>query len=157
MMAKRWYQDRAAWSFVAFAYVPWLAALQLAWETLQLPLYTVWSDGTPGYLVFSVLHCTAGDVLIGLSALLAALFVLRAGQVPEWRWGRVAAVTVALSVGYTIFSEWLNTRVLRSWAYSEWMPVISIGDVPIGMSPIAQWLLIPPVALFLSRRLMQPN
>ena len=48
-------------------------AASLVWETSQLPFYTIWSTGTPAQQVFSVLHCTVGDVMIAGLALLAAL------------------------------------------------------------------------------------
>jgi hypothetical protein len=55
----------------------------------------------------------------------------------------LSIVTIFLGVGYTIFSEWRNTVVLRSWEYSDLMPQI----FGIGVSPIAQWILIPALVL----------
>ena len=36
----------------------------LAWETLQLPLYTIWTTGTAQEQAFAVVHCTGGDLLM---------------------------------------------------------------------------------------------
>jgi hypothetical protein len=36
----------------------------------------------------------------------------------------VAIATVGLGVCYTIGSEYINTVVRRSWAYTEWMPTL---------------------------------
>lgn len=39
-MITSWIRDREAWTFIARRYLPWLAGLNVAWETVQLPLYT---------------------------------------------------------------------------------------------------------------------
>ena len=51
----------------------WLTALRryivviglgnLVWEFAQLPLYTIWHTGSPGEILFAVLHCTGGDIV----------------------------------------------------------------------------------------------
>jgi hypothetical protein len=46
----------------------------------------------------------------------------------------------------------MNTFVLRSWEYSALMPRVSLGDIELGLSPLVQWLLIPPLALWLAFR-----
>ena len=148
--ALRWHQHREALAFIALRFVPALAALSLVWEVAQLPLYTLWEEGMPQQVVFAVLHCTVGDVLIGLSALLLALTATRAGPWPGWRWPELTAVATLIGVGYTGFSEWLNTVLRQSWSYSDWMPVLPVVDV--GLSPILQWIVIPPMALWIARR-----
>jgi hypothetical protein len=35
------------------------------------------------------------------------------------------------------------------------MPRLTIGEIEIGVSPLLQWLLLPPVALYLARRSAQ--
>ena len=147
-----WYRDAAARSLILRRYLPWLAGLSLAWEIAQLPLYTIWNDDRPAYIAFAVLHCTAGDVLIGLAALAVALVITRAPALAAWRWRSMAIVTAAIATSYTAFSEWMNTFVLRSWEYSALMPRISLGDIELGLSPLVQWLLIPPLALSLASR-----
>lgn len=148
--ALHWHRDRDTWAFVALRFVPALAALSLAWEIAQLPLYTLWEKGTPQQVAFAVIHCTLGDVLIGLSALLLALIATRAGPWPRWRWPELTAIATVIGVGYTGFSERLNTVLRQNWAYSDWMPVLPVVDV--GLSPILQWIVILPTALWLARR-----
>ncbi|HEX5092647.1 MAG TPA: hypothetical protein VFV84_08170 [Burkholderiales bacterium] len=147
-----WYRDAAVRRFLVFGYLPWLAGFNLAWEVAQLPLYTLWTSSSTGYLAFAVAHCTLGDALIGSGAVLASLIVLRASALGQWRWVRIAACTTTLGVAYTVFSEWINLTVLGSWAYSARMPLIPLGGVEIGASPLAQWLLVPPLALALGRK-----
>jgi hypothetical protein len=149
--AERWVADRAAWRLIGWGYLPWLAALNLAWEAAQLPLYTLWTEATPGYIAFSVLHCTLGDVIIGMAALGVALIVTRAPDLARWHWTPIAAATAIGGAAYTVLSEWLNTVTVRSWTYSELMPVVAVPGAEIGLSPLAQWLLLPPLALWLAR------
>jgi hypothetical protein len=146
-----WYRDCAALRLIALGYLPWLAGLNLAWEVGQLPLYTLWQEGTAAWIAFSVAHCTAGDVMIGATALAAALVLTRAREAARWRWGPIAAVTAILATVYTGFSEWVNAGLLHYWQYAERMPVVEIGGATIGVSPLAQWLLLPALALRLAR------
>jgi hypothetical protein len=130
----------------------WLAGLNLVWEIAQLPLYTIWSEARAGEIAFAVAHCTLGDILIGASALLIALVGLRAPAFEYWNRVAIGIPAVVLGAGYTAFSEWMNTTLRRSWQYSGLMPVLDLGDVAIGLSPLAQWLVLPPLALYLAAR-----
>jgi len=148
--APPWYGDRASLKFIAFRYVPLLGALNLLWEIAQLPLYTLWEEGAPSFIAYAVVHCTLGDVAIGTLALLVALIATRARAVDTWRWRQVALFLVIPAVGYTALSEWINTIARGSWAYSALMPIVNLGGFEIGLSPLAQWFVVPPVALWLA-------
>ena len=151
--ATPWCGDPAAWRFVLGRYLPVLAVLSLLWEIAQLPLYTLWTQANSIYIAYAVLHCTIGDVLIGFGSLLAALIVTGAGPLQAWRWISVGAITVVSGFVYTVFSEWMNTVVHAHWAYSELMPVVTMGPIgSIGLSPLLQWIAVPIVALVISRR-----
>jgi hypothetical protein len=129
------------------------AAMHLAWETLQLPLYTIWRTETWRGIAFAVLHCTAGDVLIALVVLALALLLTGREAWPARGFHMVAGLAMACGLGYTAFSEWLNVAVRRSWAYSDWMPVLNLFGFGLGLSPVAQWLVVPAMAFTLARRL----
>lgn len=150
----RWHQDRSTLNFVALRYIPVLGALNLLWEVAQLPLYTLWDEGPPSFIAYAVVHCTLGDVAIGTLALVIALVVTQAHAVDNWRWRQVALFLVFPAAGYTVLSEWINTIVRGSWAYSALMPVVNLGGFEMGLSPLAQWLVIPPAALWLARLLL---
>lgn len=140
------------WLRALKVYLGVVATGNLVWEGMHLPLYTIWTSGTVDERAFAVLHCTGGDILIGVAALIGALLVV---GVPEWPAGgfsRVALLTITLGVAYTGFSEWLNVSVRRSWAYSEWMPTIALGPMRIGISPLAQWIVVPVVGFWAVRR-----
>ena len=101
-------------------------------------------------MAFAVIHCTGGDVLIASIALLGALLLLGNARWPAERYLAVAALALVVGLGYTIFSEWLNTTIRRSWGYTDLMPTLPAID--IGLSPLAQWIVIPLVAFWLGRR-----
>lgn len=147
-----WYRDKTAVVFLVGRYLPIFASLNVAWEIAQLPLYTLWREATAAYIAFAVAHCTAGDILIGTAAFVLALTATRARSLAEWRWASVAALTTVLGLAYTAASEWMNTTLREAWQYSEAMPTIGIAGVRIGLSPLAQWLAIPPLALYLAKR-----
>lgn len=120
--------------------------LHFAWEVLQLPLYTIWRSGTFGEIAFAILHCTTGDLMIASLSLLIALLVV--GNL-EWPYERFFAVMVtALGVGisYTVYSEWMNTTVRKTWEYSELMPTIPL--LGVGLSPLMQWIVIPAISFW---------
>jgi len=122
------------------------AGLHLVWEIVQLPLYSLWKTGTLREQAFAVLHCTGGDILIAGSSLLTALALVGRPGWPSGFFGRVTGLTLMIGIGYTIYSEWLNTAVRLSWTYSELMPVVPwIGT---GLSPLLQWVVVPTLALW---------
>jgi hypothetical protein len=122
----------------------------LAWETAQLPLYTIWRKGNWSEIAFAAVHCTAGDVLIAGVSLLGALLLLGGARWPDERYVAVATLTVVVGIAYTTFSEWLNTQVRASWTYSDLMPTLPVTGT--GLSPLAQWVVIPIAAFWWARR-----
>ena len=138
--------------------VGWLQALRrylgvaivanLVWEIFQLPLYTLWATGTRKEQAFAVFHCTIGDAMIAGLSLLAALSLFARAKWPSAGADRVYAGSLAFGVVYTIFSEWLNTSVRGSWAYSELMPVVPV--IGTGLAPLLQWFVVPTLALWIA-------
>lgn len=130
-----------SWLTVLRRYVWFLVLANLAWEFAQLPLYTIWWEGTTAEIVFAAVHCTGGDLLIALTALLGALVLAGRPGWPRERFGPVAGIAVVSGVAYTIFSEWLNTEIRGSWAYTDFMPRLPL--IGSGVAPLAQWLILP--------------
>lgn len=119
------------------------------WETVQMPLYTLWRTGSRWEIAYAVIHCSVGDMLIGGWAL--ATSVGTVGR--DWRLKiaarrRVIFTTVLLGVSYTLFSEWLNVSILKRWAYSDLMPVVPL--IGVGLAPLLQWIAIPFVTFHLA-------
>ncbi len=156
MSGGAWYRDRGARRFIALRYLPLFAALSFAWEWAHVPLYTIWSEADLPAIALAVVHCTAGDVLIGAAALLLALVVSRQRRPAQWNVALIGALSTLIGTSYTVFSEWTNVTVARSWAYAESMPKLALGDFQLGLTPLAQWLVIPPLTLYLARCAAMP-
>lgn len=137
---------------VGFAgrYALLMLGANLVWEIVQLPLYTLWSEATVRTIVLSIAHCTLGDLAIATGSLLAGAAVVRFVAGRSGRPPSLALVVTALGVAYTIFSEWLNVAVLRNWQYGALMPVLP--PLGTGLSPLLQWLALPPACLALASR-----
>ena len=136
--------DRFDWLDELRRYAGTLTLLNGLWETIQLPLYTLWREASWPKLFYAVLHCTLGDVAIAMIALVLALLILGNSAWPRDRYVQVAVVAIGMGFTYTIYSEWLNVSVLKSWAYSDAMPQV----FGIGLSPLLQWLILPAVAFW---------
>jgi hypothetical protein len=61
------------------------------------------------------------------------------------------ALFTAGGVAYTVFSQITNVRVKATWGYTELMPIVPVVNI-VG-TPFLQWLLIPPIPLWLMRLL----
>jgi hypothetical protein len=138
-----------SWLGTLRRFLVFIAAANLVWEFAQLPLYTLWYEGSPGEIIFAAVHCTGGDILIASASLLLALLIAARPAWPHEAYRRVAALTIALAFAYTVFSEWLNTEIRGSWAYSDLMPVVPVLEA--GLSPLAQWIVIPLAAFWWAR------
>ncbi len=149
--APLWYRDRATLNFITLRYMPLLGVFNLLWEIAQLPFYTLWQEAPASFIAYAVVHCTLGDVAIGTLALLIALIATRARAVETWKSNRVALILVIAAVGYTVLSEWLNIVIRIAWQYSALMPVLRFDGFAIGLSPLLQWIVIPPVVLRVAR------
>ena len=118
--------------------------LHLAWEILHLPLYTIWRTANSRDIAFAVVHCTAGDLMIASLSLLAAFILVGDCAWPSERFVPVVVTAFVIGLGYTVYSEWLNTVTRKSWAYTDLMPIVPwIGT---GLSPVLQWLIVPALA-----------
>jgi hypothetical protein len=84
--------------------------------------------------VFAALHYTAGDVGIAAASLAAGLALFGSPRWPDSRFATVLIAVVIFGVGYTAYSEHLNTAIRRAWAYSALMPVLP--GLEIGLAPL---------------------
>jgi len=129
----------------------WGFLLNAAWEAAHSPLYTDWSREWT-YLAWTRLHCTLGDVLILLGAFWVTSLVYGTRRWPGTR--PVAEILfVLLGLAYTVWSEWYNTGIRASWGYSPWMPTV----LGVGLTPILQWVLLPPLIVRLVRPRVRPR
>ena len=134
----------ALWSALAFA-------LNLAWEIAHVRLYTLWVEADGLVVAWSLFHCTVGDVLIALALFALTGMVLRESDWPVSRQWAGGAMVASGAMAYTAWSEWYNVYRAGSWGYAASMPLI----FGIGLSPLLQWLILPPV-LVITYRTLEP-
>lgn len=130
------------WSVLAFV-------LSLGWEIAHVRLYTLWEAADHMTITWSVLHCSLGDVVIALSFFALAGFALRQKDWPVFRPIAGGTIVVIGTLAFTVWSEWFNVYKIGSWGYTSRMPVI----FGIGLSPLLQWLLLPPLMTIAYRAL----
>jgi hypothetical protein len=118
------------------------------WEWIQTPFYRdITSDLNT--IVSLRVNSTFGDVLILLVAAAVWSFI-------NWntRWiarpGKVDIILISvMGLFYTFLSEYINVYVSGRWGYSDWMPLVPLTG--IGVIPLLQWVLIPPIVIALTR------
>lgn len=153
--AQNWWASTEGWFLALRRYLLLILVGNVVWEVAQLPLFTIWYTGTPGEIVFAVLHCTGGDLLIAGFALLGSLLISRDKGWPYASFTKVAILTILSGLAYTIYSEWHNTEILRNWAYSDLMPTLPLTGT--GTAPFLQWLLVPSLAFWWASRGLVPT
>ena len=130
------------WAALAFV-------LNLAWEIAHVRLYTLWAEADGLTVAWSLFHCTLGDVLIALALFALAGMILRHADWPASRPWAGGAIVVIGAMAYTAWSEWYNVYRAGSWGYTASMPLV----FGIGLSPLLQWLILPPVMVVAYRTL----
>lgn len=133
------------WHSAIRSYVFYTVGLNLLWEIIQLPFYTIWHTSSKQDVAFAVLHCTAGDGIIAITTLVLGIAVFGAPDWPKKQNLFVNCFVVITGLVYTIYSEQTNLAK-GAWAYSDLMPIIPLLDV--GLAPVLQWILIPSVILW---------
>ncbi len=133
---------------------PWTAVAGFAflsnftWEMWQAPFYRTMAAASHLSAVVVCSLATMGDAAITVAA-----FGVATATVRDRRWlfrpaARPVAVYLGVGLGVTILLEWLNVRVWQRFAYAPLMPTV----FGIGLTPLIQWIVLPPVALWLAAR-----
>ena len=135
-----WYQPWAA--LATFS-----AVLNFMWEMVVMPAYETRSTSAAGIGIAMCLLATLGDVGITLGSYGVA------ASITTGRWlcrQTFASFATYLAVGLvlTIAFEYVNVYVLHRWSYAPRMLVVA----GIGVLPLLQWLVLPPIVLWLARR-----
>src|SRR5215831_11131595 len=99
--------------------------------------------GTPREIVSALFHCAGGDILITTVTLASA-----AALAWHFHWRafglRMVFPAILLGAAYTVFSEWFNVDIRRSWSYTAAMPVLPV--LGTGLTPLLQWVVVPGLA-----------
>ncbi|MFQ5846513.1 MAG: hypothetical protein ACE5IQ_02445 [Candidatus Methylomirabilales bacterium] len=139
-------KGRPVWDFPEARVLGPGFGLSLAWEVLQSPFYADTFEASWVTLGYNRLHCTAGDVLILLTAFWIVALIWGRSWMGAAGWVPLT-LFVGIGFGYTLFSEHFNVHFVQSWAYSQWMPTIA----GFGLVPLLQWMVIPPMIVQLAR------
>lgn len=133
---------------VALAVGGFALLIHLPWEFWQAPLFTGMRDAAHWQATLFCTRATLGDAGIALVAYSAI-----AGITGHWswllemKWARVLGF-VAFGLIITVGFELMSVYVLDRWHYGPSMPVIG----GVGLTPLLQWTLLPPLGLWLARR-----
>ena len=144
LVASKFIARIGIWSALAFV-------LNLVWEIGHIGLYTLWGEAAPLVIVWSIFHCTLGDVLIALGVFAFAAIVFRRVDWPMSHRLFGGALAVVAALVFTAQSEWYNVYRSGAWGYSSSMPTI----FGIGLSPLLQWLILLP-AMVVAHRALEP-
>ncbi|MGH7629725.1 MAG: hypothetical protein ACREOF_10175 [Gemmatimonadales bacterium] len=133
---------------------PWAAVagfaflLNFVWEMWQAPFYRTMIEASHLDAVRTCTLATFGDAVIALLALGAAAAVARDSGWLARPSRKALAVYVGAGLVITLALEWLNVQVLHRFSYAARMPTV----LGIGLTPLLQWLVLPPLVLWLARR-----
>lgn len=144
MATPRFVARAGLWS--AFAFI-----LNVAWEIAHVRLYTIWTEADAVSIAGAVLHCSLGDVVIALAMFALAGVALWRVDWPTSRPWTGGVIVVIGAVAYTAWSEWYNVYRAGNWGYTTSMPTI----LGIGLSPLLQWLILPPLMVVAYRTLVR--
>jgi hypothetical protein len=126
--------------------------LNLPWELWQVPLFDRMPVSPHWEAVKTCSRAAAGDAVIALVACWAVALVVR-----NRAW--VVSPTASEVLGFAacgvlmtaaIERLALSGRWVQSWSYSPLMPVVP--GIDVGLSPLVQWLVLPPLVVWLVRR-----
>lgn len=124
--------------------------LHFVWEFVQVPTYAGMAELPHWEAIKLCMSATFGDVGFALTAFWTASVAARSR---EWilRPTRLpVAVYVTVGIILTLGFEYYYTTISLRWTYSELMPLVP--PFGTGLSPLLQWLVIPPLVIWLTRR-----
>ena len=145
----RWWQGALNLPEVNVAIFAYL--LNFVWEMFQVPLFAGMRQMPHWEAVRFCARATLGDAEIAV----VTFWLVAAFAATGRRWllrptRRHVAGFVAAGVTITVVLEIVFTRVWHRWSYSDLMPVVPV--LGVGLSPILQWVVLPPVIVWFVRR-----
>lgn len=124
-------------------------AINFVWEMLQMPLFAYPADTSLAQINLACMRASAGD-----AAMIGIAFWVVAFLEKDRRWYlhlslRSLALFLLPGLLMTIVFEAMTTGPLDRWSYANSMP--TLPGLGTGLAPLAQWLLLPPLIIFLAR------
>lgn len=124
--------------------------LHFVWEFLQAPTYTGMVDLNHWAGIKLCTGATVGDVGFALTAFWVTSMVARTRMWIMKPSPFQLLVFVGVGIALTIGFEYYYTNISLRWTYSDLMPLVR--PLGTGLSPLLQWLVIPFLVVWLSRR-----
>ncbi|TAL85987.1 MAG: hypothetical protein EPN62_13100 [Candidimonas sp.] len=124
--------------------------INFVWEMLQMPFFSYPADTSLTRINLACIQASAGDAAMIVIAFWVVVFLQK-----DRKWYlhpsvRSLAFFLLPGVIMTIVFEAMATGAIHRWAYANSMPTLPV--LGTGLVPIAQWLLLPLVIIFIVRR-----
>lgn len=116
-----------------------------------MPFYRCWNTLSPGKAVMFCTLASLGDAAITVGAWRV---VSHSAGFRGWVLDptpRQIAQLVGAGLAATAAFEWLATEVLDGWQCADGMP--RVPPLGTGLAPLLQWTVLPPLVLWVVRRL----
>lgn len=123
--------------------------INFVWEMLQMPLFSYPAATSLTRINLACVQASAGDAAMIVIAFWVVVFLQKDRTWYLHPTARSLAFFVLPGVIMTILFEALATGPLGRWAYADSMP--TLPGLGTGLAPIAQWLLLPPLIIFIVR------
>jgi hypothetical protein len=124
--------------------------LNLPWELWQIPLFKNMPSLAHWDGVILCTRAALGDAVIALLAFWLVAVMARARDWMRRPSGATLGAFVAIGLIVTIALEYWATQIGGRWDYADAMPRLPL--LGTGLAPLLQWLLIPPLVVWLVRR-----
>lgn len=121
--------------------------LHFVYEVWQSPFYDFYDAPTLADKILALTHCTFGDGVITVGVSLVVSLTMRSRRWITYPTKQAVAWFIVLGWLYTFFSEIYRTRIAHLYGTLG----LSVPGLGISWLPLTQWLIIPPLVLFLSR------
>jgi hypothetical protein len=141
---------RAITSLPEFGIAIFSFLLHFVWEFWQVPTYAGMAEMNHWDGIKLCTGATFGDVGFALIAFWAASAAARSRfwfrNPTAFQFLLFVGVGIALTIGF----EYYYTNITLRWTYSDLMPLVP--PFGTGLSPLVQWLVIPPAVLWFTKR-----
>ncbi len=124
--------------------------LNFIWEIWQVPLFQSMDNLTHFEATIGCTRAALGDVVILLVAFWIIALTARSRSWIIYPTTIQVAGFIAIGIVITVVVEAISIHVLNRWQYAAAMPTLPI--LGTGITPILQWLMIPPIIVFMKLR-----
>ena len=124
--------------------------LNFIWEIWQVPLFQSMDNLTHFEATIGCTRAAVGDVVILLVAFWIIVLTARSRSWIIQPTTIQVTGFIAIGIVITVVVEAISIHVLNRWQYAAAMPTLPI--LGAGITPILQWLMIPPIIVFMKLR-----